>query len=220
MHVQKEFPISSAMSDAYVHWGVNVRKMSVYLWKRIDEIAKATSAEIAPPTAPSKGPYDGRVYQTTHVTGGTIMGSGSGTSIVSPRLQHRDAENLFVVGASGYSFNAGYNPTGPLRALALRLGDDLNDYFARRRHLLIQFLKKEFNNEGRGNCRRVFCSAHAGGVQPLARAMLRTPSTAKPSSRLVRHAMQRTTPIVSGRVWKSLSVGNRVRFQPSAIVTP
>jgi gluconate 2-dehydrogenase alpha chain len=34
-----------------------------------------------------------------------------------------------------YPFNAGYNPTGPLAALPLRLGDDLNDYIARPRHL-------------------------------------------------------------------------------------
>ena len=98
----------------------NERKMSVYLSKKIDEIAKATGADIAPPTAPRKGPYDSRVYQTTHVTGGTIMGSDPGTSVVSPHLQHWDAENLFVVGASVYPFNAGYNPTGPLGALALR----------------------------------------------------------------------------------------------------
>ncbi|MGY3288185.1 gluconate 2-dehydrogenase alpha chain [Bradyrhizobium sp. LM3.6] len=113
----------------------NERRMSVYLSKKIDEIAKATGADIAPPTAPRKGPYDSQVYQTTHVTGGTIMGSDPGTSVVSPHLQHWDAENLFVVGASVYPFNAGYNPTGPLGALALRLGDDLNHYIERPRHL-------------------------------------------------------------------------------------
>ena len=50
-------------------------------------------------------------------------------------LIYNTAENLFVVGASVYPFNAGYNPTGPLGALALRLGDDLNNYVARPRHL-------------------------------------------------------------------------------------
>src|SRR5467141_2490129 len=50
------------------------------------------------------------------------------TSVVSPHLQHWDAQNLFVVGASVYTFNAGYNPTGPLAALALRLGDDVRRY--------------------------------------------------------------------------------------------
>jgi gluconate 2-dehydrogenase alpha chain len=55
--------------------------------------------------------------------------------VVSPRLQHWDAQNLFVVGASVFVHNAGYNPTGPLAAMALRLGDDLADYVKRPREL-------------------------------------------------------------------------------------
>ena len=78
-----------------------------------------------------EGPFDSRQYQTTHVTGGTIMGADPASSVVSPRLQHWDAENLFVVGASVYPHNSGYNPTGPLAALALRLGDDVARYVAR-----------------------------------------------------------------------------------------
>jgi gluconate 2-dehydrogenase alpha chain len=113
----------------------NERRMSKHLAGKVDEIARATGADIAPPTAPRQGPYDSRVYQTTHVTGGTIMGSDPRTSVVSPHLQHWDAENLFVVGASTYPFNAGYNPTGPVAAMALRLGDDLNNYIKRPRQL-------------------------------------------------------------------------------------
>ena len=113
----------------------NELKMSQYVAGKVDAIAKATGADIVPPTAPRKGPYDTRAYQTTHVTGGTIMGKDPHTSVVSPHLQHWDAQNLFVVGASTYPFNAGYNPTGPLAALALRLGDDLTGYVARPRQL-------------------------------------------------------------------------------------
>jgi gluconate 2-dehydrogenase alpha chain len=54
---------------------------------------------------------------------------------VSNHLQHWDAENLFVVGASVFPHNSGYNPTGMLSALALRLGDELNDYIDRPRML-------------------------------------------------------------------------------------
>ena len=85
--------------------------------------------------AAQRSPYDARVYQTTHITGGTIMGADPKTSVVSPHLQHWDAQNLFVVGASVYPHNAGYNPTGPLAALALRLGDDLATYTERPRRL-------------------------------------------------------------------------------------
>jgi gluconate 2-dehydrogenase alpha chain len=105
--------------------------MSEYCTQRAEEIAKATGATIVAPGTPRRGPYDSRVYQTTHVTGGTIMGADPGTSVVSPHSQHWDAQNLFVVGASVYPFNAGYNPTGPLGALALRLGDDLLRYVDR-----------------------------------------------------------------------------------------
>src|SRR5215470_1107091 len=65
----------------------NERKMSAYLSKKIDGIAAAAGADVAPLTVSRKGPYDSRVYQTTHVTGGTIMGSDPAKSVVSPHLQ-------------------------------------------------------------------------------------------------------------------------------------
>jgi gluconate 2-dehydrogenase alpha chain len=105
--------------------------MSEYVTRKAHEIAKASGATLVSDPAPRRGDFDPRVYQTTHTTGGTIMGADPRTSVVSPRLQHWDAQNLFVVGASVYPHNAGYNPTGPLAALALRLGDDLVKYTSR-----------------------------------------------------------------------------------------
>jgi gluconate 2-dehydrogenase alpha chain len=109
----------------------NDHRMSEYVTNKAHEIAKASGATIVGAPAPRRGDYDPRIYQTTHTTGGTIMGADPGISVVSPRLQHWDAQNLFVVGASVYPHNAGYNPTGPLAALALRLGDDLARYIER-----------------------------------------------------------------------------------------
>jgi gluconate 2-dehydrogenase alpha chain len=105
--------------------------MSEYVTQKALELARASGATIVGPATPRKGPFDVRVYQTTHTTGGTPMGADPRTSVVSPHLQHWDAQNLFVVGASTYPQNSGYNPTGPLGALSLRLGDDLNRYIAR-----------------------------------------------------------------------------------------
>jgi gluconate 2-dehydrogenase alpha chain len=113
----------------------NELRMSRYLTEKAAEVAHATGATIVGPATPRTGPYDVRVYQSTHTTGGTVMGADPKTSVVSPHLQHWDAENLFVVGASVYPQNSGYNPTGPLGALALRLGDDLASYVSRPRHL-------------------------------------------------------------------------------------
>ena len=113
----------------------NELRMSEYCTRKATEIASALGATMVTPGRPRKGPFDSRVYQTTHNTGGTPMGADPKTSAVSPHLQHWDARNLFVVGASVYPHNSGYNPTGPLAALALRLGDDLNRYIERPRML-------------------------------------------------------------------------------------
>lgn len=106
----------------------NERRVSAYCTERALVIARAMGATIVGPAIPRTSPFDTRLYQGSHLTGGTIMGSDPATSVVSPRLQHWDAENLFVAGASVFAHNAGHNPTGPLAALALRLGDDLARY--------------------------------------------------------------------------------------------
>ena len=113
----------------------NEIKMSRWVTEKVGEICKAMAPDIMGPVGGLQGPFDSRAYQSTHVTGGTIMGADPRSSVVSPHLQHWDAENLFVVGASVYPHNSGYNPTGPLAALALRLGDDLVRYSSRPRQL-------------------------------------------------------------------------------------
>ncbi|MBY0411120.1 MAG: GMC family oxidoreductase [Burkholderiaceae bacterium] len=65
-----------------------------------------------------KGSWDAEPYQTTHNTGGAIMGTDPNTSAVNRYLQSWDVPNLFVIGASAFPENAGYNPTGTLAALA------------------------------------------------------------------------------------------------------
>ena len=112
-------------------WQENEMRMSEYVTKKMEAIAHATDAKIVGPAVPRKSPFDTRVYQSTHIVGGTVMGTDPRTSVVSPHLQHWDASNLFVVGASVLPHNSGYNPTGPVAALALRLGDDLVRYVAK-----------------------------------------------------------------------------------------
>lgn len=113
----------------------NDYRMSEYVTNKVHELVKVSGATIVGNPAPRRGDFDTRIYQTTHTTGGTIMGVDPKTSVVSSRLQHWDAQNLFVVGSSLYPHNSGYNPTGPLAALALRLGDDLGSYVERPRRL-------------------------------------------------------------------------------------
>ncbi len=72
--------------------------------------------------------YDIVPYQTTHNTGGVIMGGDSETSAVNNYLQMWDSESLFVVGASAFAHNGGYNPTGTVGALAYRAADGIQKY--------------------------------------------------------------------------------------------
>jgi gluconate 2-dehydrogenase alpha chain len=65
-----------------------------------------------------KGPYDITKYQTTHLCGGAVMGTDPRTSALNRYLQSWDVPNLFVMGASAFPQNAGYNPTGTVAALA------------------------------------------------------------------------------------------------------
>ncbi|HEV7714018.1 MAG TPA: GMC oxidoreductase, partial [Steroidobacteraceae bacterium] len=135
-HVENYLSLDPTYRDAYgqplvritFDWRDNEVKMSEYLTAKTVELAKATGASIVGPAASRKPPYDARAYQTTHIVGGTPMGADPHTSVVSPHLQHWDAENLFVVGGSVYAHNAGYNPTGLMSAIALRLADDLARY--------------------------------------------------------------------------------------------
>jgi gluconate 2-dehydrogenase alpha chain len=57
-------------------------------------------------------------YQSTHMQGGAVMGNDSGTSVVNRYGQVWGTPNLFVVGASMFPQNPGYNPTGTVGALA------------------------------------------------------------------------------------------------------
>jgi len=57
-------------------------------------------------------------YQSTHNTGGTMMGSDPKTSVVNRYLQAWGADNLFIQGASVFPQQHGYNPTGTVGALA------------------------------------------------------------------------------------------------------
>jgi gluconate 2-dehydrogenase alpha chain len=74
------------------------------------------------------GPYEITTYQSTHNTGGVIMGASPDSSAVNNYLQMWDMENLFVVGASAFPHNSGYNPTGTVGALAYRAAEGILTY--------------------------------------------------------------------------------------------
>ena len=95
----------------------NEIKMSAFLTDKFAEILQKMGAKQIV-KQPRKGPYDVTQYQTSHLCGGAIMGDNPGNSALNRYLQSWDVSNLFVMGASAFPQNAGYNPTGTVGALA------------------------------------------------------------------------------------------------------
>jgi gluconate 2-dehydrogenase alpha chain len=95
----------------------NELKAAAFMTDKYAEIVKAMGAHTVE-KKPRKGPYDITKYQTTHLNGGAVMGTDPKTSALNRYLQSWDVPNLFVMGASAFPQNAGYNPTGTVGALA------------------------------------------------------------------------------------------------------
>jgi gluconate 2-dehydrogenase alpha chain len=106
----------------------NDLKMAAYLTAKAAEIGKAMGAkEVA--GSPREGPYTTQQYQSTHNTGGTVMGDNPMTSVVNRYSQSWDVSNVFVIGASNYPQNASWNPTGTLGALTYWTIDALKNKY-------------------------------------------------------------------------------------------
>jgi gluconate 2-dehydrogenase alpha chain len=95
----------------------NELKAAAFMTEKYTQIVKAMGAKIVE-GKPRKAPYDVTEYQTTHLNGGAIMGTDPKTSALNRYLQSWDVSNLFVMGASAFPQNAGYNPTDTVGALA------------------------------------------------------------------------------------------------------
>lgn len=94
----------------------NERRLSDFLTKQCADIAHAMKPSMLSVPG-SHGAYSIVPYQSTHNTGGAVMGSDAATSAVNRYLQSWDVPNVFVVGASAFPQNGGYNPTGTVAAL-------------------------------------------------------------------------------------------------------
>jgi GMC oxidoreductase len=96
--------------------------MSNYVTDRMEDIAKALKPREYIVSRRTK-PYSTVPYQSTHNTGGAIVGTDPKTSVVNKYLQSWDVPNVLVIGASAFPQNAGYNPTGTVGALAFLAAD-------------------------------------------------------------------------------------------------
>ena len=107
----------------------NEHRLSKFAAQKVNEIAKSLNPEIMTPASPRTAPWSVVPYQTTHNTGGTIMGTNPPNSAVNKYCQSWDAHNLFIMGASLFPHNAAYNPTGPVGALAYWAADAIKNKY-------------------------------------------------------------------------------------------
>jgi gluconate 2-dehydrogenase alpha chain len=100
-------------------WKDNDMAMTAFIGTKVEQIARAMNPKHISMGFKKKGDhYDVRPYQSTHNTGGAVMGTDPATSVVNRYLQSWDVPNVFVMGASAFPQNFGYNPTAVVGALA------------------------------------------------------------------------------------------------------
>jgi gluconate 2-dehydrogenase alpha chain len=106
----------------------NEVKQNRFLTDKFAEIIEAMGADQVEKQYRT-APYDVTQYQTTHLNGGAIMGTDPKNSVLNRYLQSWDVPNLFVLGASAFPQNAGYNPTGTVAALAFWAADAIRNRY-------------------------------------------------------------------------------------------
>lgn len=105
------------------------RNMAKFTMDRAVEIGNEMGATAVQPFNFADKPFTTGVIASDHVVGGAVMGADPTTSVVNPWLQSWDAHNLFVVGASAFPMNDGYNPTGTVGALAIRAAQAIHQTY-------------------------------------------------------------------------------------------
>ena len=102
--------VHSYDQDAVAVWNANV-----------EEGQKAAKA------AGAKETWSGRAIPTSHLLGGTIMGTGAANSVVDSYGQTHELPNLYVAGGGIFPTEGAPNPTYSILALSLRGAERLVD---------------------------------------------------------------------------------------------
>src|SRR5439155_25453852 len=84
----------------------NEHKMGRHAAQLVNDIAKSMNPTTFNPATARTEPWTVVPYQSTHNTGGTIMGTNPKNSAVNKYLQSWDCHNLFLIGANVFVHNA------------------------------------------------------------------------------------------------------------------
>jgi gluconate 2-dehydrogenase alpha chain len=109
----------------------NEHKMGRVAADLINDVARSLNPTVMNPAVARTDPWTIVPYQSTHNTGGTIMGTNPRNSAVNKYLQSWNAHNLFVIGANVFAHNSAYNPTGPVGALAYWTADAITQRYVK-----------------------------------------------------------------------------------------
>lgn len=109
-------------------WRENERKMADFGTAKAVEIGRTIGAKEINSFSGLRS-YDAARYQSTHVQGGAVMGNSPDHSVVNSYLQHWQASNLFILGASSFPQNSASNPTPTILALTYRTADAIVDRY-------------------------------------------------------------------------------------------
>jgi gluconate 2-dehydrogenase alpha chain len=101
-------------------WNKNDVKMARYVTDRAVEIMKRAGGKDIVIDNQAERSWNPYMQHSSHTIGGAVMGADPTTSALNPYLQSWDVHNVFVVGASAFPNNGGYNPTATVGALAIR----------------------------------------------------------------------------------------------------
>lgn len=115
----------------------NEHKISTYMSQVIDRVGKSMNPTFITPPNPRVKPWSVVPYQSTHNTGGTIMGTDPSNSVTNKYGQCWECSNLFIAGASLFSHNAAFNPTGPIGALAYWTAHAIKERYMQMPRLLV-----------------------------------------------------------------------------------
>jgi len=105
----------------------NEQKQANYIADTCVKIGQAMGADRVVRRAPPQR-YSIVPYQSTHNTGGAVLGTDPRTSALNRFTQSWDVPNVFVTGACAFPQNAGKNPTDPVGALAYWTADAIKRY--------------------------------------------------------------------------------------------
>jgi gluconate 2-dehydrogenase alpha chain len=112
-------------------------RMQNWVGTQVEKIARSLNPKILTMGKASKG-WNSVPYQSTHNTGGAVMGTDPKTSALNRYLQCWDVSNLFVMGASAFPQNAAVNPTGTVGALAFWAADAIRGRYLKNPGPLVQ----------------------------------------------------------------------------------